>query len=130
MFFGGFLEEIEAAAAIVVSARGQDSIQQAHRCGVGSAKGRRLYGGGEAFVRKARDWGDKRIRDANAIGAVGARLAQTFHCLAKTATKTDGDDHVAFFGGAGQVRGFSGRGGSDRGKAEQDEVIVQEADQI
>ena len=75
--------------AAVLRARGENCVQQTDRSNVGSAERGGLRRGDENFVALADERGKVGVRDADAVGAVGARLLNAFDRLAKTAARLD-----------------------------------------
>src|SRR5258706_327396 len=55
LLFGGFLEQVQIFPRVQVAASRENSVQHAHRSGIGSSKRRRLDGRHKTLVREARD---------------------------------------------------------------------------
>jgi len=74
---------------------------------------------------KTGDGRNQGVRDSDAMGAIGTSLLQTLDGLPQAPPKTQRNDHVVLARRSREVRRLSGRSGSHRRQAQQDQVIVQ-----
>src|SRR5258707_12338455 len=102
--------------AAVLRARGENCVQQTDRSNVGSAERGGLRRGDENFVALADERGKVGVRDADAVGAVGARLLNAFDGLAKAATEGDGHDQILFGDRANELRNTARGSSGDYGQ--------------
>src|SRR5271169_569836 len=103
LLFGYFLEYGQRLRTSVLAAGGEDGVDERNGRGIRSAKRSGLDAGEKYLVAFAGERRNISVRDADAVGAAGARQVHAFNRLAETATKADGQDKVALIDGANEV---------------------------
>ena len=125
LLFRDFLDDGERLRPAVLAAGDQDGVHQRNRRGVRRAEGCGLHAGQEHFVAFARERGNVRVRDANAVGAVRFSQVHAFDSLPEAAAKADGQDEIVFVYSADEMGDAARRRSCKDGKAQQRDLILQ-----
>jgi len=125
LLLGRFFDHGHGMGVTVLSAGGDECVDEGDRGSIRSPIGSRFDSGEKYLIAFARERGEIGVRDTHAIRALFARFPGAFDGLPKATAEADGDDEIPFPESSNEMQNASRRvRGKDR-QSENAELVVE-----